>query len=134
MGKNKALKKGDRVEILSTTDTWTKLEKGDKGTVFKVEFEEDDEIIWEVEGNIREVMRVHRNLALFDKFVKGILDNKLMKKTMRSKLGEDDEKYLTDMLKNHTHIEVIKKASAEEIMEDGKSWWTKVKEKFKRVD
>ena len=35
---------GDRVELISTTDSWSKLEKGSKGTVFKIE--EEQELIW----------------------------------------------------------------------------------------
>ena len=45
-GKNMAVnvKVGSRVELLETTDTMTKLAKGSKGTVKKVE--EDQELIW----------------------------------------------------------------------------------------
>jgi len=38
------VKVGDRVELIKTDDTWTKLEKGSKGTVAKIE--EDQELIW----------------------------------------------------------------------------------------
>ena len=38
------VKNGDRVEILEMTDTMSKLKKGDKGTVFKVEVDQD--LIW----------------------------------------------------------------------------------------
>ena len=38
------MKVGDRVELIKTDDTWTKLEKGSKGTVAKIE--EDQELIW----------------------------------------------------------------------------------------
>ena len=38
------VKVGDRVELLEITDTMTKLEKGSKGTVSKIE--EDQELIW----------------------------------------------------------------------------------------
>jgi len=40
----KIIKIGDRVELMSTTDSWTKIEKGSKGTVVKIE--EDQELIW----------------------------------------------------------------------------------------
>jgi len=39
-----AVKVGDRVELLEMVDTWTKLEKGSKGTVTKIE--KDQELIW----------------------------------------------------------------------------------------
>ena len=44
MAEKKGIKIGDRVELISTTDSWSKLEKGSKGTVIKIE--EDQELIW----------------------------------------------------------------------------------------
>lgn len=44
MTEKKIIKIGDRVELISTTDSWSKLEKGSKGTVFKIE--EEQELIW----------------------------------------------------------------------------------------
>jgi len=41
----KTVKIGDRVELLFINDTWTKLQKGDKGTVCKID-SEDDSLIW----------------------------------------------------------------------------------------
>ncbi len=38
------VKIGDRVELVEMIDTWTKLEKGSKGTV--TEIEEDQDLIW----------------------------------------------------------------------------------------
>ena len=38
------VKVGDRVEILEMEDSLTKLKKGDQGTVFKIE--EDQDLIW----------------------------------------------------------------------------------------
>jgi hypothetical protein len=38
------VKIGDRVELIETDDTFTRLRKGSKGTVFKIE--EDQELIW----------------------------------------------------------------------------------------
>ncbi|MEA2055645.1 MAG: DUF4314 domain-containing protein [Candidatus Thermoplasmatota archaeon] len=40
----KKVKIGDRIELLEITDTMTKLEKGSKGTVSKIE--EDQDLIW----------------------------------------------------------------------------------------
>jgi hypothetical protein len=40
----KNIKIGDRIELLSINDSWTKLEKGSKGTVKKIET--DQELIW----------------------------------------------------------------------------------------
>ena len=35
---------GDKIRLISTDDTLTKLKTGDKGTIFKIE--EDQELIW----------------------------------------------------------------------------------------
>ena len=37
-------KEGDRVELLEMEDTLTRLQKGDKGTVIRIDYEED--LIW----------------------------------------------------------------------------------------
>lgn len=42
----KAVKVGDRVQIIFMNDTWTRLKAGDKGTVFKVEKSPDETFIW----------------------------------------------------------------------------------------
>ena len=38
------VKVGDRVQLISIDDTWTKLKAGDKGTVFEID--EEQELIW----------------------------------------------------------------------------------------
>ena len=38
------VKKGDRIELLEMEDSFSRLKKGDKGTVFKIE--DDQELIW----------------------------------------------------------------------------------------
>ena len=38
------VKVGDRVQLVSIDDTWTKIKAGDKGTVFEID--KDQELIW----------------------------------------------------------------------------------------
>lgn len=38
------IKVGDRIELIHTDDSFTRLEKGSKGTVAKIE--EDQDLIW----------------------------------------------------------------------------------------
>jgi hypothetical protein len=38
------VKIGDRIELIETDDTWANLKMGSKGTVFKIE--EDQDLIW----------------------------------------------------------------------------------------
>ena len=42
--KNEIVKAGDRIQLISTDDTWTKIKAGDKGTVFEID--EEQELIW----------------------------------------------------------------------------------------
>jgi hypothetical protein len=42
--KKEFVKVGDKIRLISTDDTLTKLKTGDKGTIFKIE--EDQELIW----------------------------------------------------------------------------------------
>ena len=38
------IKIGDKIELIETDDTWTKLKKGAKGTIYKIE--KDQDLIW----------------------------------------------------------------------------------------
>lgn len=44
MAGNEIVKVGDRIELVFINDTWTELRPGDKGTVNKID--ENQEIIW----------------------------------------------------------------------------------------
>ena len=48
LGNKKKVNKGDRIELITMNDTWTKLKKGSKGIVTKIENEEEDDeaLIW----------------------------------------------------------------------------------------
>lgn len=40
------LKVGDTVELLFINDTWTKLQKGSRGTVVQIDDDTDEPLIW----------------------------------------------------------------------------------------
>lgn len=42
----KQVKVGDRVELIHMDDTMTRLHPGDRGTVFKIEDDGDEDLIW----------------------------------------------------------------------------------------
>ncbi len=48
---------GDKIRLLCTDDTLTKLKTGDKGTIFKIE--EDQELIWVKWENGEELALIH---------------------------------------------------------------------------
>jgi len=93
----------------------------------------DNQIIWNVEGHIRDLMSIQRNVNLFDSLMAGILNNKMVKKAGLRDLNPDQMKEFMDMIKNQTSVEVVKRATAEEEDEYNKTWWQRVKEKFKKT-
>lgn len=91
---------------------------------------EDSEIIWVIEGSSRRINKVMRNVNYYGTLVGTLLKNKHIKKMCDKK----DLPVLEDMLKNQTSVEVIKEATLQEIQEDNKTFWQKIKEKFKKID
>ena len=94
--------------------------------------EEDTEFVWEIETNVRKTMKIHRNVCRYEQMMKGVLDHKLMKKTLRQKLKPEDEEMLKDMLLKQTEVVIVKNATAEEIVEGNMTWWQRVKTTFKK--
>ena len=95
--------------------------------------EEDNELYWEVEDNVRKCLKIQRNVNLYEQVVKTVLDNKAVKKTLRGKLSDEQEADLKDMLMNQTKVDVLKEASAKEIVDFDKTFWERVKERFNKV-
>ena len=93
--------------------------------------EDDNELYWEIEGKVKDIMKINRNVFYFTEMVKGVLDSKMVKKTLRKKLKKEDEEQLKDMLLNQTSCEIIKEATAEELVEENKTFWQRMKERFK---
>jgi hypothetical protein len=46
MDAKETVKVGDRVELIHMDDTMTRLQPGDRGTVVKIESDEDEILIW----------------------------------------------------------------------------------------
>jgi hypothetical protein len=44
LGKKISVKVGDKIQLISTDDTLTKLKAGAKGTIFKID--EEQELVW----------------------------------------------------------------------------------------
>jgi|TARA_Y100000310_G_C20499908_1_gene723441 hypothetical protein len=92
---------------------------------------EDNSIIWEIEGSVRDCMKISNNAGRFEFFVKSLLENKMLKKTIRSKLKPEEEKELKDMLLKNTEVEVIKESTAQVIIDD-RTWWERLKDNYRR--
>ena len=94
--------------------------------------DEDDEIFWEIEGEARFLFKITRNVAMFDSYIDRLFNNVLMKRTMRKELTQEQQEEFRQMLKNQTKIKVIKEADASELVELNKTFWDRMKERFKR--
>ncbi len=91
---------------------------------------EESEMVWDVKGSVKDILKINKNVALFDNLMKGAFNNKAVDKLRKKVLSEDDNVTLTDMLLKQTKVEVIKEASAQEIVEFNKTWWERMKERF----
>jgi len=87
------------------------------------------EMFWVVEVNARNYITVTKNVYMYSNIVTGVFDNKHAKKALK-RLSDSPEDYekVTEMMKDGTKIEIVKKATAEEIFEANKSNWIRTKE------
>jgi hypothetical protein len=89
-----------------------------------------------INGTIRQVLSVHKNVATFHNLANTILQNKILQRTLKgSHFGATEEQLaqLQDMLTNGTTMEVIKKATLEELADNNLSLWQRIKNKFKKT-
>lgn len=90
----------------------------------------DNKIIWIINAPVKKCLNIQRNLMYFDAIMSNILDNKLMKKHIRSKLPPEQEQELKSLLQKQTKVEVIKEATLKEMVEANKTFWDRLKETF----
>ncbi len=69
---------------------------------------EDDQIIWKVEDDPRKVMKLIRNVSMWDTIITGIFGSKLLRKVADRSLKDGSVEDLEEMLVNHTSVEVIR--------------------------
>lgn len=78
--------------------------KLDKFTVNR----DDSEIVWFYVGDVKSCLKIQKNVSKYDFILKGMLNNKLVKRTVKKHLSLDEQKQLKDMLLNQTQVEVLK--------------------------
>jgi len=67
---------------------------------------DDNKIVWIIESNVRRIMKINRNVALYESLVTNILKNKKLRK--KARLNLEQEKELNDLLLKHTTVSIIK--------------------------
>ena len=70
--------------------------------------EDDSQIVWIMETDIRSALKIQRNVSFYDKLVEGIFKNRLLAKVVKKKVPKEQQDELEAMLKNQTKIEIIK--------------------------
>lgn len=93
---------------------------------------EDDEIVFFFDIPLRKLGKIHKNVAKFDFFVKAMLDNKLVRKTVRKHLKAGQEEDLKEMLLKHTEMELVSPLSPKEVREADETLWQRIKGKFRK--
>lgn len=92
----------------------------------------DDGFYWEIETDVKGYVSLQKKALMFSQLAGGLAGNRVFKGAA-TKLGATKEQLreVEDMLKNGTSIEVIKNATAEEIVEGTTTWWEKFKARFR---
>lgn len=95
---------------------------------------DSDQIIIEVEGKVRGVMRIQKRVARFDSVFSQVMKNRKVRRVAGFVSDPTKEAEIDALLDNHTKMEIVKEATAGELDEHGKSFWVRMKEKFKKKD
>jgi hypothetical protein len=72
---------------------------------YTYEFNDDkSQIVWHLEDNERRILKIARNVNMYDVMVKGIMNHRLFRKVIDKKLEPNQKAELEDLLKNQTKI------------------------------
>lgn len=91
------------------------------------------EFYWAADTDIKTYFRISRNARLFQMLAGGTLDQ-IEKRTWIKKMAQVTGETINGArrLIEETEVEVVKNATAEELDEAGKSFWTRMKERFRK--
>lgn len=102
----------------------------------KIDFhanDEDTQVLLDCEGSPRVCFDLQKEVARFRATMLSVEGNKLVKKFINARSTEEERGQLHDMLVNGTRMEIVKQAEAEELAQDEKSLFARIREKiFKR--
>lgn len=103
---------------------------------------EENEFYWELENiKPKQYIGIVKKVAMFENLARGTLGlverNKFLRKAAETLYGAEATTGAafreTEELFKHTRVEVLKNATAEELLEDGVSFWERIKRTFKGV-
>jgi len=94
----------------------------------------DDQMFINVIGTPRQCLSVSRNCNAYSSMIDQVFKKKILGKGIADMIeNKDDLEQLEKMLKDGTKVEIIKTATREEKLQDGKTLWQKIKESCKVV-
>jgi hypothetical protein len=91
----------------------------------------DNEICWIITDSPRKIRKLTNAVTKFDFLMRQALNNRAMRFLIKKKLKKEQKEELMDMLLNQTQVEVINKATEEELAKDEDSVFHKIKNLFK---
>lgn len=89
---------------------------------------DNSEIVWVLDVPVRKAISIQRRIASYGVMLKAVLGNPVVKKVMQP--GQEKE---LDLLLQETKIEVIKNATAQELVEANTTWWDKIHTTWKKI-
>lgn len=69
---------------------------------------DDSEIVWTIEAPVRRILKINRNVALFDSLMTNVMQNRKVKKRINKHLDKDQQQELDEMLFKHTEVKIVK--------------------------
>ena len=95
--------------------------------------EDESEIGWIIQCTPKEFVRIRAGVNMFHKVMKDTLNNPLVKHFGINKLKSEQEKQqFKDMINNQTEVEIISEATAQELAENSKSVFARLKDWIKK--
>lgn len=96
--------------------------------------EDASQIFWVVEVSAKDFASLGKRVAMYDGLVRGVFQSKLVQSALKRMADKpEDVKEIERMLKRGTKIEIIKEATLREMDDYGKSFWQRMKDKFKKT-
>lgn len=95
--------------------------------------EENSIFYWEIEATPKQFDWMTRRVGLVQGIMIGIFENKKAKWAI-TKFADNpqDVETLREMLTNGTTVKILKEATAQEILDDGTTFWERIKKTFKQ--
>jgi len=87
-------------------------------------------IYWEITGQVRDILKINKNVAAYETIMRGALDTSMVKKQIGKSLSVEDQNALREMLIDQTKLTIVRQSTIESDVSTGLSWWERTKLKL----